>query len=235
MRSQIDRAGMPESAFQIGFFELRVMRVAGALFLQMLSNHVGKRIEQEFERLSVVGFRVIVMLVKFVDDRLDVLDDTLGIYGIRKFEMLMFGLEVHLDVPLTKKPIEYGVALYFYAMDGMVVDIYDIAGEIFPIHVDDPAIRDNPDVVIPVENHVDDAEIDAHQIKLEIRSRHEIRYAEGVLKIEKKRQYDAEKAPQQDIVDDKYRMPVTDEEKLVTFLHVLREIQIVELVHTRSV
>ena len=148
-----------------------------ALVRQMVAHHFRKRVEKDLERFAVVGKFVPVGIFfpvpRLLNGVLNEFGDFVRIGGLRKAEVLRFVFQVDGNVALSKQRVEYGITTDFNAVDGTEIHVRNVSGEDVPIEVHDSFVGNEPNVVIPIENGVEQIEVHRDEIPLEVRERNE--------------------------------------------------------------
>lgn len=203
----------------------------------MVAHHFRKRVEKDLERLAVVGKFVLVGIIlsvtRFLNGVLNEFGDSVRIGGLRKTEIFRFVFQVNGNVALSKQGIEYGIATDFHTVDGTEIDVRDVTGENVPIEVDDALVGNEPNVVVPIENDVQQVEVHRDEIPFEVRERHEGSERERIVEEEKRREERSKEKREKNSIDNERYVPVAYEKQFRALGHVFRKENFVEFVHRR--
>jgi hypothetical protein len=120
-------------------------------------------------------------------------------------------------------------------MNALVLKILHISCKIPPLNIDNSAIGDNPNIIVPVKYIVYESKIDTYQVQLKISSTHEICYCKCIMKIKKSREKHSKKTPEEQSIHYKDRVSVTHKKELVPLAYIFTKINGIKLIHSCSI
>lgn len=198
----------------------------------MLSYHVGERMQEDFKRSF---FFVILLPLDLIHHLIEVGYDIIRIVGSFEYELILVGYRMDDDIPLTKNRIEEGWRVDFCPFYIRVFDIKYMSREYIPIDVDEPLIRDNPDVIVPIKYLIKQVKIQEDNIHLKIIKWDEILNGEWVIVIEKSGDKESEKECQYDAVNNKNGVFVADKKEFFPLSEIFGEKSLIEVIHKKGI
>lgn len=206
-----------------------------SLLIEMVFYHFRERFEQYLERLAIVGTIGFVIsssvVPDFRDGRLDVFGDLVGIARFKKFEFDGFVLDMDGNVSPSEERIENGIPFDIDSVDRMKGDVGHVSGENVPIEIDDAAVGNEPHVVIPIENRIEEEQINDGEVSFEVRERYGFAKGERIVEIKKRRKEDSKEQYEKNPIDDERHVTMAHEKEFRVFGNVFRKEKFVEFVH----
>lgn len=205
--------------------------LSGTIPVQMVSHDFRERTDQEIERGLVLLFFLSCHLMDYL---IDMLRDVLWVLGSLENEVSFVPDRIEDDIAFMEKGIPEGIVPDFRPLDIMVIDRDNMPCKNIPIDIYHAVVRDEPDIVVPVEYLVYKIKIEADGIYLKILKRDYGLESERIIVVEERGNEQSEKKRHEYPVDDEERMPVAHEKKLVSLVHVFLEKDLVEIIHGKD-
>ena len=199
--AQIDRLAMREGGVE--FFDVVASDVLFAAGDQVSLHHIREGIDEDIERLTILLWYMLFFMrfYRFLE----------GMYGIRRLTRIrkyqgFIPHELDDDIRDTQDGVDPRVGPYFHTLYLFEWDNYEIGREELPLEIDERLVCQDPDIRIPVKYLINQYEIDQKKIRIDMPLFERSLDLEEIEKVEKSRDKEGKKYPENDILDDHKKM-----------------------------
>lgn len=196
--------------------------------IQMPPDHLGQRMDKQIERRFVFFF---FSLGHFMNHLIDMLRDILRILRPLKNKVAVFSMGIEHYVALMEKRIPEGIVGNLRPFDIMVIDRDNLSGKYIPIDIHYSVVRDQPNIIIPVKNLINEVQVEEYGIDFESVEWNNGLEIERIVVIEKRWEQKTKKESDDDTVDDQKRMAVAHEKKFISLVDILLEENLIKVIH----